>query len=129
MNRTSDEFITKPTLEQESDPEFAKKLANEEIKTLDVNQYEKWFRINVKFFESNYEKKKKKLKEVHPEYHHYIENIDDDNVKHIDSFTDGIDLLFVMKEALTLNKTVFILSYQRKYVDDTVAKIKEMLNI
>ena len=122
------ETIT-PTFEQESDPEFAKKLAYEEIKTLDVNEYQKWFSNNVLFFMKNHDKLVEKLKESNPEYYHYITNIDDDDVKHIDSFTDGIDLLFVMKVALILNKTIFILSYQRKYVDDTVAKIKELLNI
>lgn len=122
------ETIT-PTIEQEMDPEFAKKLANEEIKTLDGDEYEKWLRTSVKFFDENFNKLLEKLKEDYPEYHHYIKNIDDDNVKQIDSFTDGIDLLFVMKDALALNKTVFILSYQRKYVDDTISKIKEILNI
>ena len=118
-----------PTIEQESDPEFAKKIANEEIKTLDVDEYENWFRTSVKFFDENFDKLLEKLKEAYPDYHHYIENIGDDNVKHIDSFTDGIDLLFVMKDALALNKTVFILSYQRKYVDTAISKIKEILNI
>ena len=122
------ETIT-PTFEQESDPEFAKKLAYEEIKTLDVNEYQKWFSNNVLFFIKNRDKLVEKLKESNPEYYHYITNIDDDDVKHIDSFTDGIDLLYAMSDAAKLKKVVFILSYQRKYVDDTVAKIKEMLNI
>lgn len=119
----------RPTLEQESDPEFAKKLANEEIKTLDVKEYQKWFSNNVLFFMKNHDKLVEKLKESNPEYYHYITNIGDDNVKHIDSFTDGIDLLYVMTDAAKLKKAVFILSYQRKYVDDAVAKIKEILNI
>ncbi len=119
----------KPTFEQEQDPEFAKKLAYEEMKNFDIDAYAKWFRSNVKFFENNYDKLLKKLKEDYPEYYHYIENIDDDNVKHIDSFTDGIDLLVAMKESLKSCNVVLILSYQRKYVDDAVAKIKEMLNI
>ena len=122
------ETIT-PTFEQEQDPEFAKKLAYEEIKTLDVNEYQKWFSNNMLFFMKNRNKLVEKLKESNPEYYHYITNIDDDDVKHIDSFTDGIDLLYAMSDAAKLNKVVFILSYQRKYVDDTVAKIKEMLNI
>lgn len=129
MNRTSDELVINPTIEQESDPEFAKKLANEEIKTLDVKEYQKWFSNNVLFFMKNHDKLVEKLKESNPEYYHYITNIDDDDVKHIDSFTDGIDLLYVMTDAAKLKKAVFILSYQRKYVDDAVAKIKEILNI
>lgn len=119
----------KPTFEQEQDPEFAKKLAYEEMKNFDIDEYAKWYRSNLKFFENNYDKFLEKLKEVYPEYYHYIKNIDDDNVKHIDSFTDGIDLLVAMKESLNSGNAVLILSYQRKYVDDTVVKIKEMLNI
>ena len=122
------ETIT-PTFEQEQDPEFVKKLAHEEMKNFDFDEYAKWFRSNEKFFENNYDKLLEKLKESYPEYYHYIENIDDDNVKHIDSFTDGIDLLVAMKESLKSCNVVLILSYQRKYVDDAVAKIKEMLNI
>ena len=119
-----------PTFEQESDSNFVTEVAKIELKKLNIEEYQKWFSDNVLFFMENYDKLVEKLKDYNPRYYYYITHkADHDYVKHLDSFTDGIDLLFIMKGASKLKKLVLLLSYQRKYVDDVVTKIKEILNI
>ena len=108
---------------QESDPEYMKKLATREIATLDVEKYQKWFEDSLKFFNDNHDKIIEKLKESYPKYYQYM--IDSD-IPSIDEFTDGLDLLITM--SVSDNKAgIFLLGHQRKYVDATIERLKEIL--
>ena len=121
-----DEIIEDDIIEKESDPEYMQSLAKQEFKELNAEEYKKWFETNVNWFKDHYDSLITKFIELYPEYYNYIYNYDDDNTKRIDEFTDGIDLLLAMKNATCWNK-LFILSMQRKYVDDAIERMKQML--
>ncbi len=118
--------INTPTFEQESDPEYMRNIALQELKELNAEEYENWFKTSVSWFKDHYDSLMAKFKELYPDYYNYICNRDNEDTKHIDEFTDGIDLLLAMNDSKIQNK-LFILSMQRKYVDNAIEKMKQIL--
>ena len=111
--------------DKEADPEYMRSLALQEMKELNAEKYEKWFKTNANWFKDHYDSLMVKFKDMYPEYYKYICNYDDNDSKRIDTFTDGIDILLVMKN--TSWYKLFVLSMQRKYVDDAIERMKQML--
>ena len=86
-------------LERESDPEAMRELAVKELETLNHEEYEKWFTDTVNWWDTNMVAVISVFKKSYPEYYDYCLNENNQDMKRIDGFTDGIDLLLSMQEA------------------------------
>lgn len=123
-----DNLNEKEMLERESDPEAMRELAVKELETLNHEEYEKWFTDTVNWWDTNMVAVISVFKKSYPEYYDYCLNENNQDMKRIDGFTDGIDLLLSMQEAAKNGRDLYILSMQREYVNKAIERMKQMLN-